>query len=314
MFTTRSLLLSFQSVMIKFLRFLKYAFVFRSIAGVRFLAHLYYTPTSRLGDHIILSRLGYLTHHLDKICALGVTRTVRGRDKYELVTSYLKDVIQQRQYLTERHASFFQWIYETVRAYENFTGIAHASIGASADEKIKNKLALKHERVDHSQLEALVASRKSRRYSAQCCLLQPGINRIIQMVMQIPTSCNRQSLRVVPVYNNNMLDTQKRPFNVDLIEHSPLLLYIADSHSFYKEKHTGALHSGAACYAALLLLEEAGYTATWMYYGESYDQSSKLKTNLGLTSDYYIYSVIAVGLPTEDLFADRPKPEKLEGR
>ena len=298
--------------MIKFLRLIKYALVFRSMAGLRFLTHLYYTPTRLLRDNVILSRLGYLAHHIDKICALGVTRTVRGRDKHILLISYLDDVKRERPYLTERHAPFFQWIHETIVDYETLTGIDNANYASKSGRPSYEDTGSEQKNAEYSQLEGLIVGRKSRRYSAQCCLWEPCINRIIKMVMQIPTSCNRQTLRIIPVYNHDMMETQERPFNVDLLENSPLLLYIADSKLFYKEKHTGALHSGAACYAALLLLEEAGYSATWMYYGESYDQSKKLKSSLGLTSDYYIYSIIAVGLPIMGSTVDRPKPVKLE--
>ncbi len=236
-----------------------------------------------LNENLLVFR--YLCHQLDKTIKNPFDKNnIRGLRKYnkaKMILIYL----QTSEWKT---SSDVIWGSEILNKYELWK-----------ENKYIYDLKKHNPRKKISKdLKEIVYNRRSVRFWKKTSISIEILEKIIEMGIMAPSSCNRQPWKFVIVENTQNMETLNGTNNKSLIEKAPYIIYISIDRRMHPEIFAPAIDAGLVTQNILLAIEYYGYKGCPVYQCESINQKRKQKS-LNLSKHDYIYVAIPLGLALE---------------
>lgn len=263
-----------------FLRIAKVLLYKRSIQASKFLFFQLRLDIINLDDDMLLTQIGYFGHHVEKAIK-HQKKGKRGLDKRNRLFNLLTEANKRK--INEK--SILDWATNILSHFDNYKEIY-------IDRTFTvNKAQHKDE------ILSFMRNRTSVRFWQDKKLSNELIEEIINTAfISSALSCNRQTVRVVCVKNDKYAEGDSN--NKSLQEKAPHLLYLANDDRFFTDKFETSLDIGSFASSIMLAASACGAAGCWMYEGK-FHNDDQLREKLGLSKDFYIYSLIAIGYPLD---------------
>ena len=237
-----------------------------------------------LEENLYLFR--YLCHQIEKtIKNEFVVNKVRGEAKY----AKAKEIVSVLDNSVWNDSEDYVWGKDILHKYELWR-----------DGKYKHEIGSSSIRPQNGQgFEDVVYSRRSIRYWSDKEVSHDIINKIIDLGIMAPTSCNRQAFRITVAENmEKNIDERGNTTNKSMISKAPYVFYVSVDRRLYPEIHAPAIDSGIIGQNLMLGLQYYNLGGCPMYHGESYNQKY-LRSQLQLDKNQFVYIAIPFGYPAE---------------